>query len=82
MCKEFKDGLKGNITINGKEFSSIYKALLYDYQYYKAYGEGNGVATYRGKLVDLNLSKDGTYESLYSNVEKQVKVINIELDGE
>jgi hypothetical protein len=89
-----KNNLRSTIKVGKNEFNSISEALNEDYARSKVYGQGYGLATYRGKIIVLDIASelhdpndkkfDDFYEceSLWSNLYKQIDTINEELDGE
>ena len=82
MCKEFKDGLKGNIVVGLQSFKSISEVLRADYERYKIKGEGFNLATYKGKILLLDIDDCDEDISAYDFVKQQINKINGELDGE
>lgn len=78
--------LKQPILLGKRMFWTIQGALESDYERFTTTKSGYGLAKYRNKLLCMDIEDaDVNYEgndSLYSNVEKQIKEIDEMLDGE
>lgn len=86
-----KDNLKAPIKVGKYEFDSINEVLKEDYARYKVYSEGYGLATYRNKILCLDIESEKMFnsmeldfsedeykglDSLYSNIYMQIDQIN------
>lgn len=78
MNKELRDGLKGTVKCLGREYHSISEVLK---AYYIATYDDGAIATYRNKLIVLEIENNHDNISLWSNLEKQIKEINEMLEG-
>ena len=78
MKKELRDGLKETIKYLGREYYSIREVLK---AYYIATYDDGAIATYRDKLIVLEIENNHEDVSLWSNLEKQIKEINEMLEG-
>jgi hypothetical protein len=97
MEKVLKDNLKDFIKIGTDKCYSISEVLNIDYDRFKIQKEGYGLATYKGKILVLDIESEKLFdnmnidfseneykelESLYSNIYNQVSQINEMLDIE
>jgi hypothetical protein len=78
-----KDGLKDIITVGLQTYKSINEVLIANYERYKVKGEGFGFATYRGKILVLDIEDCDEDISPYEYVLRQVQEIDFMIeDGE
>jgi hypothetical protein len=82
MNKEFKDGLRSAIVVGLQSFKSIIEVLRADYERYKTKGEGFNLATYRGKVLLLDIEDINEDISAFEFVKRQIDQINESEDGE
>ena len=80
---KLKDGLKEVIIVGLQDYKSISDVLLADYERYKSKGEGFNFATYRGKILVLDIEDCDEDISPYEYVLRQVREIDsMTQDGE
>ena len=82
MSKILKDGLKDCIIVGRQGFKSINEVLRADYERYKTKGEGFNLATYRGKILLLDVEDIDEDISAFDFVKRQIEEINKIEDGE
>lgn len=78
MNNELRDGLKETVKYLGREYYSISEVLK---AYYLATYDDGVVATYRDKLIVLEIENNHDNVSLWSNLEEQIKEIDEMLEG-